>query len=68
VITDASVTAAHRRAGIGRQLFHDIEQWAHTLGADNLEVGTLALDERAVAFWRSLGFEDWRVTLARGGW
>lgn len=65
VITDAFVAPAHRRRGVGRHLFEAIGEWAGTRGVAQLEVGTLALDQRAVAFWRSLGFGDWRVTLAR---
>ncbi|MDY7101238.1 MAG: GNAT family N-acetyltransferase [Actinomycetota bacterium] len=62
-VTDAYVSPSHRRRGLGRRLFAAAHDVAVARGAVSLEVGTLALDERAVAFWRSLGFGDWRVTL-----
>jgi GNAT superfamily N-acetyltransferase len=65
VVTDAYVDAAYRRAGVGRRLFKDVLAWASAHGVRVLEVGTLAQDHRAVSFWRSLGFDDWRVSLAR---
>jgi GNAT superfamily N-acetyltransferase len=64
-ITDAYVAPADRRRGIGRGLFTAVEQRAHDGGVAVLEVGTLALDGRAVAFWRALGFGDWRMSLQR---
>jgi GNAT superfamily N-acetyltransferase len=65
VVTDAYVDVAYRRAGVGRRLFKDVHAWASAHGVRVLEVGTLAQDHRAVSFWRSLGFDDWRVALAR---
>lgn len=65
VVTDAYVAADCRRGGVGRQLFEAVNRWARHLGVQQVEVGTLALDVRAVAFWRSLGFCDWRISLAR---
>lgn len=63
VITDAVVDAEHRRAGIGRALVDAVRRLADQQGFPALEVGTLTLDGRAVGFWRSMGFGDWRVTL-----
>ena len=65
MITDAYVDPEQRRAGIGRDLFEALIEWARDRGAEQVEVGTLALDHRAVAFWRSVGFGDWRVTFAQ---
>jgi GNAT superfamily N-acetyltransferase len=65
VVTDAYVDAAYRRAGVGRRLFEDVHTWASAHGVRVLEVETLAQDHRAVSFWRSMGFDDWRVSLAR---
>lgn len=55
----------HRRQGLAAEL---VAVWSTTVlaaGYERIEVGTLALDERAVGFWKSQGFGDWRVTLAR---
>ena len=48
----------------------DLSRWDETwavlfAGVDAVEVGTLALDDRAVAFWSAVGFGPWRVTLRR---
>jgi ribosomal protein S18 acetylase RimI-like enzyme len=48
---------------VGRALVAQARAHARAEGIDSIEVGTLALDERAVSFWRSMGFGDWRVTL-----
>ncbi|MEM7339541.1 MAG: GNAT family N-acetyltransferase [Actinomycetota bacterium] len=64
-ISDLYVGPNARRAGVGRRLFAAAHQHAESVAAISLEVGTLALDHRAVAFWRAMGFGDWRVTLQR---
>jgi GNAT superfamily N-acetyltransferase len=65
VVTDAYVAPSRRRTGVGARLFDGVRAWSLERGVEQLEVGTLALDQRAVAFWRALGFGDWRVVLAR---
>lgn len=64
VVTDLYVNEANRRCGVGPRLFEAVQSYAVANGVAAVEVGTLALDRRAVAFWRSQGFEDWRVTLS----
>lgn len=64
VITDACVIELHRRRGVGRQLVETVRKFARTEGFRCVEVGTLANDERAVEFWRALGFGDWKITLS----
>ena len=66
VVTDAYVLDEYRRQGIGRRLFFAAREHAESAGVGALEVGTLANDHRAVSFWRSVGFGDWRVTLSLG--
>lgn len=65
VVTDAYVSASFRRNGIGSALFDVVSDYAQGAGIDVIEVGTLALDERAIDFWRSHGFGEWRVTMSR---
>jgi len=64
-IGDLWVSPAHRRQGLGRKLVEAFVERATAAGFLRTEVGTLVRDERAVAFWRSLGFVDRNVILAR---
>jgi GNAT superfamily N-acetyltransferase len=66
-VTDAYVAGACRRQGIGRALFAAVRNSAASVGLTSIEVGTLALDGRAVQFWTRLGFGPWRVTLRMEG-
>lgn len=59
------VDPAWRRRGVGRALVDAFVAAASEAGYPVIEVGTLTLDTRAVAFWRAMGFGDWRVTLRR---
>ena len=64
LITDAVVEPSARRKGTGRSLVAAVRDLARRECFGSIEVGTLALDDRAVAFWRAMGFTDWRVTLS----
>jgi ribosomal protein S18 acetylase RimI-like enzyme len=61
------VQPQHRRKGLASALVAAYITAAKGAGIDCIEVGTLGTDERAVAFWRSVGFSDWRITLIRQG-
>ncbi|NCG21305.1 MAG: GNAT family N-acetyltransferase [Rhodobacterales bacterium] len=63
LIGDLWVSPNHRRPGLGRRLVERYLEAAAKAGFDQVEVGTLTRDKRAVAFWRSLGFSDWRTSL-----
>jgi GNAT superfamily N-acetyltransferase len=65
VITDAYVLDEHRRLGLGRLLYETVRDFAVSEGFRTIEVGTLTKDHRAVSFWRSVGFDDWRVSLSQ---
>ncbi len=64
-IQELFVTPHARRTGVGRVLVETAVQAAEAAGYGHIEVSTLAKDGRAVAFWRSMGFGDWWVTLRR---
>lgn len=57
----------HRRRGLARALVDRMVKQATQAGYPRIEVNTLALDGRALAFWRASGFSDLRVILARQG-
>lgn len=64
-IGDLFVAPSHRRAGLGSALVAEMSARAKAGGFPRLEVGTLVSDARAVAFWRSQGFTDLTLLLAR---
>ncbi len=64
-IGDLYVKEAYRRGGIARRLVNELLERGRAKGYPRAQVGTLTRDARAVAFWRSMGFGDWQVTLAR---
>ena len=64
-ILEVFITPHARRAGVGRELVLTAIAAAEAAGYPDIEVGTLARDGRAIAFWRSVGFGDWWVTLRR---
>lgn len=63
-ITDLWVEPEFRRQGLARQLVDAFRQSAREAGYLRIEVSTLARDDQALAFWRSMGFADLRVALA----
>lgn len=62
-ISDLWVEEPFRRQGIGRALVAAFRVLAERRGFPRIEVTTLARDARALAFWRSVGFDNLRVTL-----
>lgn len=56
------VVRDHRGCGVGRQAFALLGgEWA----ADDVKLDVLLHNERALMFWRSLGFRDYSLTLRR---
>jgi GNAT superfamily N-acetyltransferase len=63
-LEDLFVVDAHRRRGVGRALLAEIIRIAEGRGAGRVEWNVLQWNERAIAFYRSLGAEvlpDYRV-------
>ena len=56
-ISDLAVGASHRRRGIGRQLAETITQWFAQRDANEVKLSAAICNQRAIAFWRALGFE-----------
>ena len=63
-ITSLWVEPSFRGQGVATRLVQTFRERATKAGFPHLEVGTLAQDTRARAFWESLGLTDYRVTLA----
>ncbi|HEY4659775.1 MAG TPA: GNAT family N-acetyltransferase [Gemmatimonadaceae bacterium] len=51
------VSRAHRRRGVGRALMLEAVSWARAQGIEKLWLGVFASNRRAIALYRSLGFE-----------
>jgi GNAT superfamily N-acetyltransferase len=63
-LEDLFVVDAHRRRGVGRALLGEVIRIAEGRGAGRVEWNVLQWNERAIAFYRSLGAEvlpDYRV-------
>ncbi|MGH8936512.1 MAG: GNAT family N-acetyltransferase [Acidimicrobiia bacterium] len=55
---DIVVAPIHRRKGIGTALMQQAESWAYYHGADGVILDMLRANEAALAFYRSLGYDD----------
>lgn len=64
-IDNAYVAPRVRRQGVGRRLVDAFVGATEAAGFHGVDVGTLIKDERAVAFWKGLGFDPMRITLVR---
>jgi ribosomal protein S18 acetylase RimI-like enzyme len=64
-LTDLVVLPADRRQGIGRELLARAEGWARQAGARTLRVGVLACNRPAGNLYRSLGFREYQLELAK---
>jgi GNAT superfamily N-acetyltransferase len=65
MIRDMAVTATHRRRGVGRALFAEMERWFLIRGVEHVELNVSVANEGARRFWRSMGFRDFIEKLAR---
>ena len=67
-LEDLFVVESHRRRGVGRALLTEVRRIAEARGAGRLEWTVLDWNERAIAFYRSVGADvlpDWRLCRVR---
>jgi GNAT superfamily N-acetyltransferase len=67
-LEDLFVVESHRRRGVGRALLAEVRRIAEARGAGRLEWTVLDWNERAIAFYRSVGADvmpDWRLCRVR---
>ena len=62
-IGDIVVTSEHRRAGVGRLLMADADDWARVRGAAEIELTVWDFNSNAAALYESLGYETTRRTM-----
>jgi GNAT superfamily N-acetyltransferase len=63
VIDECFVTAAWRRHGIGSALVAHALAWCKEQGILRIELGVLANNTEAAAFWTQCGFQPYRVLM-----
>ncbi len=59
------VSEARRGSGVGRIMMRSAEELARARGARGLRVDVLIGNDEALAFYRSLGYQDTAVRMAR---
>jgi len=57
-IGEMSVAEEHRRGGVGRQLWERAVGWFRRKGITVIQLNVSPRNETGLAFWDSLGFED----------
>jgi GNAT superfamily N-acetyltransferase len=63
LILDFCVAAAHRRTGVGEQMFTAMRDWFCRKGMRRIEVRHSTFNETAVRFWPKMGFTPYMRTL-----
>ncbi len=66
VVFDAFVENSAREGGIGKQLFEELKEWFATKKVKHLELSVDARNSAGIAFWKKLGFSDYKLRLRQG--
>lgn len=65
IIADATVEKTIRRQGMLTQLFQEALNWFKQKGVSYIELSVDARNTAAIAAWRKLGFENYKLRLRR---
>jgi GNAT superfamily N-acetyltransferase len=65
LVSDIYVDERHRREGVAKALFSDLEHWFKERGLTSVELGVLNVNALGQAFWRAQGFTDFVDRLRR---
>jgi ribosomal protein S18 acetylase RimI-like enzyme len=65
LVSDIYVDERHRREGVARALFADLEDWFKERGLTSVELGVLHVNTLGQAFWRAQRFTDFVDRLRR---
>ncbi len=65
IVDNLAVREGFRRAGIGRALMDKAHRWARNKGATEVELNVYEFNESAIAFYRSLGYENQRRMMSK---
>ncbi|MFC5448244.1 GNAT family N-acetyltransferase [Paenibacillus aestuarii] len=63
-LNELAVDPAYQRRGIGTRLHQASTEWAKERGATSLELNVWAFNERAIAFYQSLGMSTLNLTMS----
>lgn len=63
LVSELAVGEAHRRRGIGRRLYQEIEAWFKDRGIQRIDVRVAAANEVSTAFWSECGFGEHVMTV-----
>lgn len=64
-ISDICVTASWRRRGVGRALVRALDAWFAGQKVTSVELFAAALNPESVAFWRTMGYDDYLRLMRR---
>jgi len=64
-VENVFVAGGERGAGIGKALLTYAEDWSRSKGIYHMELIALANNDRAIAVWRRLGFEDAHIGMRK---
>ena len=64
-IVDFYIAAEHRRQGLGRRLYVYATDRLGEAGVREVNLGVLVANDAGLVFWRSMGFEPYRLQLRR---
>lgn len=59
------VRSTHRRAGIGHRLVERFVAWSYACGAERISVTAYVANDRAIRFYRHMGFAPLNLSLER---
>lgn len=64
-VMDIAVLPSAQGQGVGRSLMEEAEGWAKARGSDHLELDVLCQNERAIAMYEGLGYEECKKTMRK---
>ncbi len=65
VVFDAFVENSSRESGIGKQLFEELKKWFAAKKVKYVELSVDARNFAGIAFWKKLGFSDYKLRMRR---
>jgi len=64
-VREICVTESSRGLGVGQRLMEHVENWARARQLGSIELNVWATNQRALAFYRAMGFSALRYELTK---